>query len=78
MESRLDPTLVLTDRKVGILRQLAAGRNVREIAVALGISVYTVYEHMGVIRRRLGAHSNPELVRIGLRHGFISAEDEQS
>ena len=75
MRSRLDPTLVLTDRRVDILRRLAAGRTPREIAKDLGKSVETVYDHLEVIRRRLGAHSNPESVRIGIRHGFVPGED---
>lgn len=75
MESRLDPTLMLSDRKIEILRHLAAGHRVRETAEALGIRTDTVYEHAGGIRRRLGAHNTPELVRIGIRHGFISADE---
>jgi DNA-binding CsgD family transcriptional regulator len=76
MESRLDPTLVLTNRKVEILRHLAAGRGIQEIAKTLGISVETVYEHVEIVRRRLGAHSNPELIRIALRHGFLPPDVE--
>jgi DNA-binding NarL/FixJ family response regulator len=75
MRSRLDPTLELTDRRVDIIRRLAAGRSPREIAKDLGTSVETVYEHLEVIRRRLGAHSNPEAVRIAIRHGFVPEED---
>jgi DNA-binding CsgD family transcriptional regulator len=74
MESRVDPTVVLTAKKIAILRHLAAGRSVREIAMLVGISVDTVYEHIEAIRRRVGAHSNPELVRIALHHGFIPTE----
>lgn len=76
MESRLDPRLELTARKINILRHLALGRSVRQIAMILGISVDTVYEHMEVIRVRLGAHSNPELVRIAILHGLISGNGE--
>ena len=75
MRSRLDPTLVLTDRRVEILRRLAAGRRPREIAKELGISVDTVYEHLEVIRRLLGAHTAPESIRLAIRHGFVRYED---
>jgi DNA-binding CsgD family transcriptional regulator len=75
MESRLDPAIVLTERKVQILRHLASGQSVQEISKGLGISAETVYEHIEATRRRLTAHSNPELIRIALRHGFVAADD---
>lgn len=76
MESRLDPRITLTNRKVEILRHLASGQSVPKIAKMLGISVETVYEHIELMRRRLGAQSNPELIRLALRHGLIVADDE--
>ena len=76
MRSRIDPNLVFTDRRVDILRRLAAGRSPREIAKELGRSVDTVYEHLAVIRRRLNAHSNPESVRMAIRHGFVPGDDD--
>jgi DNA-binding CsgD family transcriptional regulator len=75
MQSRLDPALVLTNRRVDILRRLAEGRSPFEISKDLGISVATVYEHLEAIRRRLRAHSNPEAIRIAIRHGFVPGED---
>lgn len=75
MESRLDPTLKLSNRRVEILRSLAAGRSVQDIGKDLGISVATIYEHIEGMRRHLGASSNPGLIRIAIRHGFISADD---
>jgi DNA-binding NarL/FixJ family response regulator len=71
MYSRLDPALALTARRIEILQRLAAGRSPREIAKDLGTSVETVYEHLEVMRNRLGAHSNPELVYLALSHGFL-------
>jgi DNA-binding NarL/FixJ family response regulator len=64
---------MLTDRKVEILRHLAVGRSVAEIGKDLGLSVATIYEHIQVMRRRLGAKSSPELVRIAILLGIISA-----
>ena len=78
MCSRLNPALVLTDRRVDILRRLAGGRTPQEIAKDLGISVGTVYEHLEAIRRCLGTHNNPESVRIAIRHGFIPGGDESN
>ena len=75
MRSQLDPNLVITSRRVDILRRVAAGCTPREIAKQLGISVGTVYEHLEVIRRRLGSHTNPESVRTAIRHGFVPSED---
>jgi DNA-binding NarL/FixJ family response regulator len=70
--SRLDSSLTLTDRKIGILSHLASGLTISEIAAVLNISPDTVYEHIAAARVRLGARSNPELIRLALRHGFLS------
>lgn len=75
MRSRLDSKIVLTARKVEILRRYADDQTVGAIAKSLGISAETVYEHLEVMRRRLGAHTGPGLIRIAYRHGFIPRDD---
>jgi len=73
--SLIDPALFLTVGTVEMLRQLATGKRCHEISQSLGIATDSVYEHVQDTRRRLGAHSNPELVRLAIHHGFIKASE---
>ena len=50
MLSRLTLILELAERRVDILRRLAAGRTRREVAEDLGRSVDMVYEHLRVTK----------------------------
>jgi DNA-binding NarL/FixJ family response regulator len=63
----------LTPRETEILRALAAGDTIGEIAVALGISAMTVQSHVKNILAKLGVHSKIEAVTLAWRHGFSSA-----
>jgi DNA-binding NarL/FixJ family response regulator len=63
----------LTPRETEILRALAAGNTIGEIAVALGISAMTVQSHVKNILAKLGVHSKIEAVTLAWRHGFSSA-----
>ncbi|HWI78890.1 MAG TPA: response regulator transcription factor [Ramlibacter sp.] len=61
----------LSDREFDVLRRLAAGASVSEIAAALKLSVKTVSTHKanGMAKMRLANQS--ELVRYALKHGLI-------
>jgi PAS domain S-box-containing protein len=52
----------LTSRQIEVLQCLAAGKQVRSIAVQLGISETTARNHVAGILRRLGCHSQLEAV----------------
>lgn len=71
MQSRRDPALTLTARKVSIISLRAKGRSVQEIAHELGVSPETIYEHLELSRRRLGARNDPELIHLAMLHGFL-------
>ena len=60
----------LTPRETEILRALAAGDSIPEIATALGISALTVQSHVKNILAKLGVHSRLEAVTLAWRHGF--------
>ena len=68
-----DPKLRITHHGVEIVRLLSTGKRGRQIAKHLGVAVGTVYEEIESLRLRLGARTNPELVRLAIHHGFISA-----
>jgi LuxR family transcriptional regulator, quorum-sensing system regulator BjaR1 len=61
----------LSAREREVLRWSAAGRRQIEIAATLGLSERTIENHLRRIRRKLGARTTAEAVRIALRVGAI-------
>ena len=61
----------LTPRQTEVLRLLANGSNVDEIAGALGISIHTVRTHIQRILEALGVHSQVEAVARAFRHRLL-------
>lgn len=64
---------VLTEREREVLRHVAEGRSVKEIAAELEVSTKTVESHRANISNKLGARSLADLVRCAIRHGIIEA-----
>jgi DNA-binding NarL/FixJ family response regulator len=69
--SAVVPSLRLSATKVAILRLLAQGFRVKEIAARTGLRPRTVREYVGWLEHRLGATTQAELVAKGFRHGWI-------
>ena len=65
----------VTRRGIRILQDLAHGLRVREIADRAGIKPDTVYEQIDNLRRRFGARTNAELVRLAVMKSVIKADD---
>jgi len=61
----------LTEREVGVLRQIAGGNRNRDIAEKLCISEETVKVHIKHIMEKLGASDRTQAVAIGVRRGII-------
>ncbi len=61
----------LSDREFDVLRRLAAGESVSDVAAALNLSVKTVSTHKANGMGKLGLHNQTELVRYALKHGLI-------
>jgi len=59
----------LSKREVDVLRQMLDGKQNREIAEALCISVKTVEFHRANIREKLGVTSLPDLFRLVMQQG---------
>jgi DNA-binding NarL/FixJ family response regulator len=70
-EGPLEP---LTARQREILQLVAEGKNTKEVAHLLGISVKTVEAHRLQLMARLDIHDVPGLVRYAIRSGLVSAE----
>jgi two-component system, NarL family, response regulator NreC len=67
------PAPQLTARQLEILRLIAEGRRMKEIAAVLELSTRTVEAHKYEIMRALEVQSTAELVRYAIRHGLIPA-----
>jgi DNA-binding NarL/FixJ family response regulator len=68
------PIEQLTARQREILQLIAEGKNTKEIAYTLGISVKTVEAHRLQLMARLDIHDVPGLVRYAIRSGLVSSE----
>lgn len=61
----------LTPRQGEVLRLIAEGRRMKEIAAILDLSTRTVETHKYEMMQALGLHSTAELVRYAIQHGLI-------
>ena len=68
-EGKLD---TLTDRQREILRLVAEGQAVKQIAAGLGISLKTVEFHKTRLMRRLGLRGTAELTRFAVANGLVA------
>ena len=69
----LSPLEQLTARQREILQLIAEGKNTKEIASDLDISVKTIEAHRLQLMERLNIHDIPGLVRYAIRCGLVSA-----
>lgn len=61
----------LSTRELAVLRFIAQGRSVKQIAHELSISEKTVATYIGRIRQKTGLHNNVDMTRYALRHHLI-------
>jgi DNA-binding NarL/FixJ family response regulator len=69
----VSPLEQLTSRQREILQLIGEGKNTKEIASDLEISVKTVESHRLQLMERLHIHDVPGLVRFAIRTGLVSA-----
>jgi DNA-binding NarL/FixJ family response regulator len=69
----LSPLEQLTPRQREILQLIAEGKNTKDIASDLDISVKTIESHRLQLMERLNIHDIPGLVRYAIRSGLVSA-----
>jgi DNA-binding NarL/FixJ family response regulator len=74
LESRA-PLRTLSERQRQVLRLLAGGASMREIAKQLRLSVKTVETHRAEVMKRLGIRHLAGLVRYAIMVGIVSAGD---
>jgi DNA-binding NarL/FixJ family response regulator len=63
---------LLTTREREILQLLAEGKNNKDVANLLNLSLYTVETHRANIFQKLNLHSGAELILYAIRKGVIS------
>jgi DNA-binding NarL/FixJ family response regulator len=61
----------LTSRELATLRLLAAGRQIKQIAAELGISISSVNTYRNRIFRKMGMSTNAELIRYAVNNKLI-------
>lgn len=65
---------VLTSREQEVMRLLAEGRTVREVASELSLSVKTVEAHKLNLMRKLDIHNRASLVEYAMQRGLIAPQ----
>jgi DNA-binding NarL/FixJ family response regulator len=68
------PIEPLTARQREVLQLIAEGKNTKEIASTLEVSVKTVEAHRLQLMARLNIHDVPGLVRYAIRSGLVSSD----
>jgi two-component system invasion response regulator UvrY len=66
-----EPHETLSDREYEVLRRLASGQTVGQIADELALSAKTVSTYRSRLMRKMRMHSNAELVRYAMAHKLI-------
>jgi DNA-binding NarL/FixJ family response regulator len=62
---------LLSDREFQVLRMLASGKTVKEMAEELSLSVKTVSTYRGRILEKTGMKTNAELIRYALESQLV-------
>ena len=65
------PCAGLSDREYGVLRRMASGQSVGEIAADLSLSPKTVSTYHTRIWQKLGVTNDAEMIRYALDHGIV-------
>jgi DNA-binding NarL/FixJ family response regulator len=73
LQDRKDELGVLSDREFEVLRLLAQGRSVRDIADALCLNYKTVANYQTTIRQKLGVDTPVQLIRLAEQYGLLQA-----
>lgn len=67
-----EPHQSLSDREFQVMRALAQGRSVTQIAEQMGLSAKTVSTYRARVLEKMGMSSNSELIRYAVRNGLIA------
>jgi len=66
-----EPHELLSDRELEVMRRIAMGRSVKEIASELNLSVSTVSTYRTRILTKMNMEKNSELTRYAMKHDLV-------
>jgi two-component system invasion response regulator UvrY len=61
---------MLSDREYQVMRMIASGKTVKEIADALSLSVKTISTHRARMLRKMGMRTNAEITHYAIKQGL--------
>src|SRR5262249_36306143 len=64
----------LSPRETEVMKLLAEGSSVKDIATLLALSTKTIEAHRTNLMRKLGLHNRVQLVKYAIQEGFIKVE----
>jgi DNA-binding NarL/FixJ family response regulator len=73
--SPIDQIRTLSPREREVLRYIAEGFSVKEIAAKCGVSEKTIQSHRGRLKKKLGVNTDVELCLIAIKSGLISIQE---
>ena len=71
-ESPGEPHQQLSDREFEVMKLLASGKTVSQVAEGLGLSVKTISTHRTRILKKMNMKTNAELTHYAVRHGLVT------
>ena len=71
-EAKGEPHEHLSDREFEVMKLLASGKTVSQIAQSLGLSVKTISTHRTRILRKMNMKTNAELTQYAVRRGLVA------
>ncbi len=73
-ETRRSPTAGLTEGEISVLRLIAEGRNTKEIAAELSVSIRTIDARRRNVMEKTGSNSVADLVKLAIRSGISNLD----
>jgi DNA-binding NarL/FixJ family response regulator len=70
-QERLRQEVGLSEQEIEVLRLLADGKSVKEIAFLRGRAQSTIYQHIVNIGEQLGVSGQNEIIAFAVRHGLV-------
>jgi two-component system invasion response regulator UvrY len=70
-ESKQRPHDTLSDREYQVLRMIASGLTVSQVAARLSLSVKTVSTYRARVLEKMGMKTTAELMHYGIQHGLV-------
>lgn len=68
----------INSRETSIMRMLGAGKQIKEIAGEIGISLPGTYKTINAMRERMGARSIRDLVILSARMGIVDSPEDKA